>query len=170
MIQNKDTFAVPCESTIIIEGKLTKTSGGGRTPANFINNAYAFLFSEIRYVINEVLVDSVRHPGIASTIKNVPLLSAEERALLHYAAWTFESLMQLNRSLNEALIDDDDSFVAWIHLKLFLPFAEDHRRIAAGVMHELILTRTRTDNECLLSKVEGAATPSKIARQPQRCL
>ncbi|KAK7864456.1 hypothetical protein R5R35_011693 [Gryllus longicercus] len=166
MIQNKDTFAVPCESTIIMEGKAIKTSESGRTSANFINNAYAFSFSEIRYEINEVLVDSVRHPGIASTMKNMPLLSAEERALLHYAVWSpFESVAHLDYSPKEVLIDADGSFVAWIPLKLFLPFAEDHRRIVAGVKHELIVTRTRADDDYLLSREEGAATPSKIEIQ-----
>lgn len=158
MIQNKDTFAVPSESSIIIEGKVLKTDANERTPSNLINNAYAFLFSEIRYEINEVIVDSVRHPGIASTMKHLPLLSAEERRLLHYAAWTPEEKLE---TANHELIAADGSFVAYVPLRLLLPFADDHRRIVAGVKHELILTRARTDYDSLLSSEEGPPTSSK---------
>lgn len=36
----------------------------------FINNGVAFLFEEIRYEMNGIVVDRVRNPGIISTIKS----------------------------------------------------------------------------------------------------
>ena len=68
-IQELDTYTLPCESFLYIEGKLTKEDGNPTTKIKIINNVIAFLLREIRYELNGVTIDSIRNVGLTSTIK-----------------------------------------------------------------------------------------------------
>ncbi|KAJ8976758.1 hypothetical protein NQ317_003718 [Molorchus minor] len=81
------TFTAPCNSYLYIEGKLMKSDGTVATKLQFINNGIAFLFRELRYELNGIVVDSVRNVGLVSTIKNYLSYNENESVLLQNAGW-----------------------------------------------------------------------------------
>lgn len=86
-IQELDTYTLPCESYLYIEGKLTKDDGAPATVLKFINNAISFLFREIRYELNGVTVDLSRNVGLTSTLKGYLSYNSNESVKLQNAGW-----------------------------------------------------------------------------------
>ncbi|KAJ8962478.1 hypothetical protein NQ314_005700 [Rhamnusium bicolor] len=80
-IQDLDAYTVPCNSYLYIEGKLTKSDGSKSTKLEFINGI-AFIFREIRYEMNGIVVDSVRNVGLISTIKSYLSFNENEFTVL----------------------------------------------------------------------------------------
>ncbi|CAH2015928.1 unnamed protein product [Acanthoscelides obtectus] len=78
-VQELDAYTIPSQSLLYLEGELTKADGTAVTTKKadgttvttlqLINNAFAFLFRELRYELNGVVVDSVRNVGLTSTLK-----------------------------------------------------------------------------------------------------
>ena len=160
-LNHKDAYTLPFDSVLIIEGAVTKVTDGTASPAKFVNNGFAHLFSEIRYEINGIVVDIIRKPGIATTLKGAASLSRIEREALAYAGWMPDDKAD---NYNDFITDASGKFTAWIPLRVWGGFFEDHRRVVYGVSQELVLIRGRKDADCLLERVaEGvAATESKI--------
>ncbi|KAK9720489.1 hypothetical protein QE152_g22066 [Popillia japonica] len=83
-VQNQDTYTLTSDSFIYIEGTFEPGTTGTGT-CKLTNNAYAFLFEQIRYEINGVEVDRCTKPGITSALKayyynrnSQPLLNYEK--------------------------------------------------------------------------------------------
>ncbi|KAJ8931646.1 hypothetical protein NQ314_015415 [Rhamnusium bicolor] len=53
-IQELDAYTLPSESLLYLEGNLTKDDGTPATKLKLINNAFSFLFREIRYEIKAI--------------------------------------------------------------------------------------------------------------------
>jgi len=73
-IQNQDIFTYPCESYLLVEGRLTKNDGTVYANADAItltNNAIMHLFSNIKYQLSEQEVESLIHQGQATTMLGV---------------------------------------------------------------------------------------------------
>ncbi len=123
-----------------------------------MNNGFAFLFSEIRYEINNVIVDIVKNPGITTTLKNLPLLSPTERRALGCAGWTEEVQLYNGDACNNIRVfcEPDGRFYAIIPLRLWMGFFEDHTRVMTGVKHDLVHIRGRKDKNCLFTKAATA--------------
>lgn len=67
-IQNLDSYNLPSESYIYIEGIVNVLSTGiGKY--SFINNGLASLLSELRYELNGVEIQKLKSPGISSSLK-----------------------------------------------------------------------------------------------------
>jgi hypothetical protein len=69
-----DEYLCPSKSYLHIEGRLTPTDGtvyaaGDRV--TLVNNAMAFLFSQIRYFISDNEVENISSPGQATTMKGL---------------------------------------------------------------------------------------------------
>ena len=65
-IQNQDIFTHPCESYLLVEGRLTKNDGTAYADADVItltNNAIMHLFSNTKYQLSEQEVESLFYPG-----------------------------------------------------------------------------------------------------------
>lgn len=144
-IPNKNLYTLPSESVLVVSGKALKKDGTARAPGRFVTNAYAFLFQEIRYELQGVLVDSARYPGIAGFMKNQPLLSKDQRRKYNQAAFGED-----DDSTNDWLIDDSGMFEGWVPLNLLLGFCEDHTSIVTGVTQKLVLIRSRNDDDALV--------------------
>ena len=105
------------------------------------NNCVAFLLDEIRYELNGVEIDRNRNVGITSTRKN-------------YVSLTFgevKNMENVGRGLKrrDGLIVKNH-FNFCIPLKYLLGFCEDYKRIIINARHELILIRSRNDNNALI--------------------
>ena len=142
IINNQDIFTLPHESVLQIEGKLMKADGSTPTTSALANHGLAFLFSEVRYVINDIVIDMTRNVGMTSLMKLYPSYSEEESKTLSMAGWC-------PNSSNNWLVHTDGTFTGFLPLKLLLGFAEDHKRIILNARQSLYLVRDRSDYNAL---------------------
>ncbi|KAL6268144.1 hypothetical protein P5V15_001236 [Pogonomyrmex californicus] len=124
-IQQQDLYTLPYENFLYIEGKLTKNRVVEGSDVVLGNNFVAFIFNEIRYELDGVEINRNRNVGITSTLK-------------HYnAGW-------------DARTNADGYFNFCVPLYALLGFCKDYRRVVINARHELILIRSRNDNNCLM--------------------
>jgi hypothetical protein len=143
-IHNQDNCTAPGRSFIHVEGKLLKSDGGSPSKDfTLTNNAFAFLFDEIRYELNGVEIARVRNLGTTSTLKGYASYSAEKVKSLQNSGW-------LPPKGQSELIDENGYFSACIPLSCLLGFAEDYDRVLYGVKQELVLIRSRKDVNSIL--------------------
>ncbi|RLU25247.1 hypothetical protein DMN91_003340 [Ooceraea biroi] len=102
------------------------------------------MFDEIRYELNGVDIDRSRNAGITSTLKNYVSLTASRNGMLKNARW---DIMTFSNG-------EEDHFNFCIPLSMLLGFCEDYRRVVINARHELILIRSRNDNNCLRGDAE----------------
>lgn len=140
-ISQQDVITVPYESTLHITGSVVgKKAAGGVTDVNLVNNAIAHLFDDIRYEIGGVEVDRTRNVGITSTIKNTMSIFSGEEGSLKNACW-----------LGPGKSEKTTSFSFSVPLKLLMGFFEDYKKIIVNVKQELILLRSASDKNAVLS-------------------
>lgn len=152
-IQDLESYTLPCNSYLDIVGKLGKVGGGDVTKLKFINNGIAFLFRELRYELNGIVIDSVRNVGLTSTIKNYVSLNKNESVSLENAGWYLET-QNTKGSTTERLsiiVDNKGNFNVCIPLKLLSGFFEDFRKIIVNMRQELVLVRSSNDNDAVIS-------------------
>lgn len=152
VIQHQDLYVLPNDSYIYIEGTVqtenleadanVQPPRAARNPPNFVNNAAAFLFDEIRYELNGFPIDSCKNVGITSTLKGYTSYSPNDMNRMRIASWNKES----NQAANAGYIN------FCIPLKSIFGFMEDHRNIIMNAKHELILLRSRTDMNCFVGE------------------
>lgn len=140
-----DNYVLPCESYLYVQGKLRMEADETKTSATavLINNAIAFMFSDIRYLINGVEVDAVRNVGITSTMKGLFSFSPSDVTKLQNVGWDLEKA-------KAPILDDKGNFSANVPLKMLLGFAEDFKKIVMNVRQELILIRSNDDKDAVL--------------------
>jgi hypothetical protein len=150
-IQQQDVYTLPSESFLYIEGKLAKTSdaAAGELNVKLVNNAMAFLFEEIRYELAGVEVDRTKNVGITTTIKHMLSVNERDVTALSNAGWVAPD----NNTLS--VVNEDFNFC--LPLKMLLGFAEDYTRIVMNVKQELILLRTSTDVNAVVTTENTAA-------------
>lgn len=140
VIQNQDLYVLPHKSYIYIEGRVEVNpadgaQGAARIAPNFVNNAAAFLFNEIRYELNGFPIDTCKNVGITSTIKAYLSYSPKDESRLRISSW--------NKSSNTQATAGYINFC--IPLKNIFGFAEDYRNIIMNAKHELVLLRSNSD-------------------------
>ena len=70
-IELQDLFSHPCESYLVFEGRLTKDDDTAYANADAValtNNGIMYLFSNISYRLSNQEIESVHHPGQATTM------------------------------------------------------------------------------------------------------
>lgn len=135
-IQQQDLYTLPCESFLYIEGKLILTVGVENANTTLANNCVAFMFDEIRYELDGVEIDRNRNVGITTTLKNYVSLTTDKNMIMKNAGWY-------------TLNNGGGYFNFCIPLAALLGFCEDYKRIVINARHELILIRSRNDNNCI---------------------
>ncbi|KAI4454240.1 hypothetical protein MML48_10g00008009 [Holotrichia oblita] len=125
-------------------GKLRLVSDETKVSATsrLIHNAVAFMFSDIRYVMNGVEVDAVRNLGICSTMKGYFSLTSSDTKTIQNAGWDVSTWLCPH-------VDAKGFFSVSIPLKMLLGFAEDFNSIIMNVTQELILKRSSDDKEAV---------------------
>lgn len=148
-IQRRDLLTAICDSFLYIEGEVKRNDV--TKPFTFTNNAMAFLFDEIRLELNGQEIDATKQPGITSTLKGLVSYNEFESKALQAAGWY----------LNESVLDNI-RFNACVPLKHLLGSAEDYQKVFINMSLELILIRSKTDNNCYKSEEEAKIELSKI--------
>ncbi|XP_067212221.1 uncharacterized protein [Linepithema humile] len=142
-IQQQDLYTLPCESFLYIEGKLVTPADENRDNVCIMrNNCVPFMFDKMRYEFDGVEIDRNRNVGITTTIKNYISLTTEKSKMLKHASWNPNGY---------PLIDGNFNFC--VPLNTLLGFCEDYKRIVINARHELVLIRSRNDNNCLVGRV-----------------
>lgn len=153
-IQDLDAYTLPCNSYIEIVGKLGKVGGGVPTKLKFINNGIAFLFRELRYELNGILIDSVRNVGLVSTLKNYVSINRNESIALENSGWfkdTEEKTGTNTTTRKTIIVDRQGNFNVCIPLRLLSGFFEDFQKIIVNVKQELVLIRSSHDKDAVIS-------------------
>lgn len=141
-LHQQDVLSLPSESRIFLQGTLQKGNVDAYGENDGLsNNAMAHLFSEIRYELNGIVVDRVRNPGITSLMKGLASFTNQEITRLSNSSFHLE-----NRTAKE--------FSYCVPLKLLLGFAEDYKKILLNVKQELILVRSRTNNNAFIDTLD----------------
>ncbi|XP_049825040.1 uncharacterized protein LOC126265969 [Aethina tumida] len=152
-INKSDSWLLMHEAAIVIAGTLEKTAGDGAV--QLVNNAGAFLFDRITYSINGHEVDSVRDPGIVSTIRGYLCYDSIESKHLCIAGWNFPAAPIVNTS--------DGSFVMRIPLHHLLGVFNDYQLAQFG-RQTIHLVRARSDNDCFITIDESGATTETVGK------
>ncbi|KAE9521894.1 hypothetical protein AGLY_017701, partial [Aphis glycines] len=149
-VQNMDSYTLPCESYIFIEGKVYKpTDAAGEV--RFSNNGLAFLFSEMRYEINGIEIQKLRSPGVSSCLKAYCSYTPNDLNALENMAW--DSAMDSEDNKN---FMTNNIFSRCIPLKHVFGFCEDYKKILLNCNQQLILNRASTDLDAIHVVGEGA--------------
>jgi len=137
-LHNTESYTLPCESYIYIEGTITKPTEITEE-IRFINNGLSFLFSEIKYEINGTQIQKLVNPGISTTLKGYYSYNKSNIISHHNAAWDSDI-----KNANKDFIDSGN-FNGCINLKDLFGFCEDYKRILINCNQQLILNRASID-------------------------
>ncbi|XP_072392370.1 uncharacterized protein [Diabrotica undecimpunctata] len=149
-IQTQDIYTLPSESYLYIEGRLTNDGKESNT-LRFINNGLMHLFDEIRYEIGGCVIDRVRNLGITTTMKNYASFTQTESNRYNCIGWSIND--------TPTVADKAGNFNVCIPLKLVLGFFEDFTKILINIRQELVLIRSSTDLNAVMSTVETELKP-----------
>jgi hypothetical protein len=151
-----DSYTLPCESYIYIEGKINKPADAVGE-VRFSNNGLAFLFSEMRYEINGIEIQKLKSPGVSSCLKAFYSYTPNEMNTLDNCAW-------------DSAIDSEDNknsmtgnvFTGCIPLKHLFGFCEDYKKFLLNCDQQLILNRSSTDLDAI--RVVDAGTTEHVEK------
>ncbi|KAJ8913909.1 hypothetical protein NQ315_005706 [Exocentrus adspersus] len=152
-INQSDVFEAMYDGLLLISGKVKKNGGG---TVSFVNNAGAFMFSAISYEVNVKEIESVRDPGLVSTVRGYMCYTEEDSKHLVVAGWNYP---------NAPLLDsNEEHFNFLIPLKHLFNIFNDYRVVTCG-KQTIRLTRSNNDNNCLLvtERTTGSTTTTTTA-------
>ncbi|XP_050065031.1 uncharacterized protein LOC126553959 [Aphis gossypii] len=141
-VLNMDNYTLPCESYLYIEGKMNK-------PADvvgdvcFSNNGLAFLFSEMRYEINRIVVQKIKSSGISSCLKGYCSYTPNDLHTLENAAWR-----PITDDNNKNFITNN-VFTGCVPLKHLFGFFEDYKKVLLNCNQQLVINRSSTDFDAI---------------------
>lgn len=170
-VEQQDLFTLPSEAYLMFEGRLTKANGTAYANADAVsltNNGLMFLFSQISYQLSNQDVETVFHPGQATTMLG----------MLKYPN-DFQLAQGLNQlwykdSHTTAVIADNLGFAVRqayliqkpaakgtfsfiVPLKHIFGFCDDYNKIVYGFKHTLTLVRKSDDDAIFRANAAGAA-------------
>ena len=178
-IETQDILTHPSESFLIIEGRLLKDNNnqyGRDDPITLTNNGIMHLFKRIRYDLSGQEIESLLHPGQATTMLGLikyPDDFSKSKGLnqLWYKDTTNTAVAADNvgfKIRRDYIISNSQprgSFNFRIPLKHIFGFCGDYDKVVYGLKHNLTLTRN-VDNEAIYRAANdpagNAVDPGKI--------
>ena len=170
IIETQDVFTHPSESYLIVEGELKKTDNNlyaNDDPIALTNNGIMHLFKRIRYELSGQEIESLVHPGQATTMLGLlkyPDDFSKSKGLnqLWYKDTTNTAVLDDNigfKIRHDCIIKRNDtkgSFSFRLPLKHIFGFCEDYDKVVYGLKHTLTLTRN-DDNDAIYRGANAAA-------------
>ena len=172
-IEIQDIFKHPSESFLIIEGRLLKVdnnSYGNNDLISLTNNGIMHLFKCIRYDLSGQEIESLVHPGQATTMLGLlkyPDDFSKSKGLnqLWYKDTTGvaeDNNVGFGFRRHNIIVNSNPkgSFSFRIPLKHIFGFCEDYDKVVYGLKHNLTLTRN-DDNDAIFKSenVDGGGNP-----------
>lgn len=138
-IQQADLYVNIHESFLYIEGRVTKALDENKQPivTKLVTNAFSHFFEEIRYELNGQVIDKCRNVGIASTIKGYITFNENEAKTY----WNYKG----------NFMNEEWYFSVCLPLKTLLGFPEHYNKILVNAKHELVLLRSKNDNNTFIA-------------------
>ena len=165
-VETQDLFTHPSESYLPIEGRLTKANGTAYAKADNVflkNNALMHLFKNIKYQLSSQEIESVLHPGQATTmlglleypddfcksqgLHQLWYMYTLRVAVAQNVGWNVRKLYIINNS------DPKGTFSLRVPLKLIFGFCEGYNKVLYGMKQTLTLTRN--DDEDAIFRANG---------------
>lgn len=134
-IQSQDLIVLPSYSYLFIEFSAARSDGATlkEQEAIFGYNFTAHMFSEMRYELNGFEIDRNKSPGITSTMKCLLACKSEDK----------QAYGLFNQYSNESI--QTGTYRMLIPLRFIFGFCDDFRKVVMNCKHELILTRSRSN-------------------------
>ncbi|KAJ8913122.1 hypothetical protein NQ315_006040 [Exocentrus adspersus] len=134
-------FDATYDSQLLVSGKIIKTGDGD---VSFVNNAPAFMFSSVKYILGggSKEMELVQDPGIVSTVRGYLCYTSEDSKHLAISGWNFPNSPKLN---------PDGTFTFLIPLRHFFNIFNDYRTVICG-MQTFTFTRANNDANCFIVK------------------
>ena len=150
---NEDIVTQPSKSLLVINGTLniskyvmvTEEAGEAAVSRlqpvtendlenfHFINNGLLHIFDRIDYYIGDVKIDTIRKPGIATTMKG--LSSFEDDTQYNDAGWKITNTSPHN------ILNKDGHFSVTIPLSIIMGFFEDYKQFLYHMPQKLVFYR-----------------------------
>ena len=172
-ITNENVFTRPSDSYLLVEGVMDLAAGGNYAAGaeiTLVKEGIMYLFSNIRYYINEKEVESIYHPG---HVQNMLSYLLEDNA--------YDSTMALahcggkDNHLNAAIADNSTGYrrrrnlilssVPTGHFSFYIPlrrlfgFFRDYDKLVFGTTQRLVLVRKNgADDSILRANTVGAGS------------
>ena len=175
-IETQDIFTHPSESFLIIEGELKKNNNARYErddPISLTNNGMMHLFKRIRYDLSGQEIESLLHPGQATTMLGLlkyPDDFSKSKGLnqLWYKDTTSEAVLADNvgfKIRHDYIITNSQprgSFSFRIPLKHIFGFYGDYDKVVYGLKHNLTLTRNDDKDAIYRGANNGAGNPLDV--------
>ena len=159
-IELQDVFSHPSESFLLIEGNLTKTDGNTYENGDAVtltNNGIMYLFKRIRYDLAEKVIETVQHPGQATTMLGLLKYPDDfSKSIGMNQLWFKDTGKEANTLNNLGFNLRQDYIIRYpvpvgtfsfrIPLKHIFGFCEDYNKIIYGMKQTLTLTRDNDNN------------------------
>ena len=174
-VENQDAFFYPRKSWLQIEGKLVKADGTLYADGDMIaltNNGPLFLFDNVKYELSGQEIESVYHPGQATTILGLAKYPANfNQGPALNQCWSLDTGTGTAADTNlgfkkrhDYLIEKPTpkgTFRFAIDLEHLFGFCEDYQKVLYGFTHVLTLVRSSTNNNAIF-KAAAAAAVGKV--------
>ena len=159
-IENQDAFFYPRRSWLQIQGKLVKATDDGlyadTDMVSLVNNGLMFLFDNIKYELSGQEIESLYHPGHATTILGLAKYSSSKVGLnqcwlLDTAATAVDGNLGF-KARHDYIIEKPvpkGSFRFAIDLEHIFGFCEDYNKVMYGFDHTLTLVRSAGSNNAI---------------------
>ena len=180
-IELQDVFSHPSESFLLIEGRLTKDGDANDPYANadvatLTNNGMMYLFKRIRYDLAEKEIETVQHPGQATTMlgllkypddfsKSIGLNQLSFKDTTIEASKVDNLGFKIRHDYIVQKPNPKGTFSFRIPLKHIFGFCEDYNKIIYGMKQTLTLTRDNNNNAIFRNNAAdaGKVTLNKIS-------
>ncbi|KAJ8910462.1 hypothetical protein NQ315_003516 [Exocentrus adspersus] len=141
VINQSTLFDATYDSQLLVSGKIIKTGDGD---VSFVNNAAAFMFSSVKYVLGggSKEMELVQDTGIVSTVRGYLCYTPEDSNHLGISGWNFPNSPKLN---------PDGTFSFLIPLKHFFNIFNDYRTVICGTQ-TFTFTSANNDANCFVVK------------------
>ena len=173
-IETQDIFTHPSESYLIIEGELRKNDNNryaDNDPIALTHNGIMHLFKRIRYDLSGQEIESLVHPGQATTmlgllrypddfskskgLNQLWYVDTTPNAVLDKNSANFNHGFKLRHDYIISISRPRGSFSFRIPLKHIFGFCEDYDKVVYGLKHNLTLTRN-DDNDAIYRGANAA--------------
>ena len=168
-IENQDAFFYPKRSWLQIEGKLIKADNTNYVDADnvsLINNGLMHLFDNIKYELSGQEIESLYHPGCATTMLGLSKYSKsfnDSQGL--NGCWKLDTSLAAAdantgfKSRHDYIIEKSNpkgTFRFAIDLEHIFGFCDDYDKVMYGFVHTLTLVRGASSNNAIFKNAAAA--------------
>ena len=172
-IESQDIFTHPCKSYLLIEGQLQKADKSAFADADnntLTNNAMMYLFREIRYHLSNQEIETITHPGQATTMLGLlkyPDDFSKSKGLNMCWYKDTDATASISDNIGYKIrqnhitksSDPKGSFSFVVPLSHIFGFCEDYDKVVFGFKHTLSFIR-ESDTEAIFK--DSSADAGKI--------